>query len=179
MLKLAKLAGLAVEYGGMPLFPCFKRVRRLWGNIRGKRVEVFIARPSRIATNMVAQIKLNWHNEVHFSAMRKKLGLALMRVLGRPIVASGDIILDRKITFQSKDMNFAKRIFAYEEIRDKFDALWTDKLSGGVLLIGQSSIFYREPASILTRRKRARFAIAIDLLCDLFDILYFYRYKIS
>ncbi|MDR0715341.1 MAG: hypothetical protein LBF25_00950 [Puniceicoccales bacterium] len=179
MLKLAKLTGLTAECKRMFLFPFFRRVRRLSGNIRGKHVKIFITRSVQISTNMVAQIKLNWENETHFSAMRRGLGVALMRALGRPIVKSEDVILDRKITFQAEDIAFVRKVFTYEEIRDKFDALWSRKFTNGVLIVGQSSIFYHEPASILTRKKRERFVVAIDLLCDLYDILYFYKRKIS
>jgi hypothetical protein len=179
MLKLAKLMELTAECKRMLLFPFFKRVRRLSGNVRGKHVEIFITRSVQISTNMVAQIKLNWENETHFSAMRKGLGFALMKALGRPIMKSEDVILDRKITFQAEDIAFARKVFAYEEIRDKFDALWSGKFTNGVLIVGQSSIFYHEPANILTRKKRERFVVAIDLLCDLYDILYFYKREIS
>ncbi|MDR2721235.1 MAG: hypothetical protein LBB15_03020 [Puniceicoccales bacterium] len=179
MLKLAKLTGLTVEYGRSPLFPCFKKISQLSGNIRGKNVEIFTTNSARIPGNMVVQIKLEHGNGIHFSANRKKFGAALARALGQPMVKSGDIILDRKITFQAHDLDFARKIFEYEEIRDKLDLLLSNKFSMGILAIGQYSIFYHEPMGIMTKGKRRRFSIAVDLLCDLFDVLYFFRHKTS
>ncbi|MDR3274191.1 MAG: hypothetical protein LBS87_02560 [Puniceicoccales bacterium] len=179
MLKLAKLAGLTAEYKRALLFPFFKRILRLEGSVRGKHVEIFVTRSTRIPTNMVAQIKLKEDSDLYFSAMRKRFGVALMKALGRPIVKSGDVILDRKIIFLADDINFAGKVFEYDETKNKFDALWSSKFSRGILVIGRSSIFYHEPAGILTQKKRERFIVAIDLLCDLYDILYFYRHKIS
>jgi hypothetical protein len=46
-----------------------------------------------------------------------------MKALGWPLVASGDIILDRRITVKSYDMDFVRIIHAYKEIRDRFAAL--------------------------------------------------------
>jgi hypothetical protein len=177
VLKLAKLTGLEVEYERLFPLPFSRKVPRLSGNICGKNVEIFTVKPGRISGNMVAQIKLERGDGVYFSAKRRRLGVALMKALGRPIVKAGDIILDRKIVFQAGDIDFARKIFEYEEIRDKFDALLSNRFSGGTLAIGQFGIFYHEPAGIITKGKRERFAIATDLLCDLFDVLHFFRHK--
>jgi hypothetical protein len=175
MLKLAELTGLVPQWGRLPWFPFLKRVRALSGTVRGKSVEVFTTRSARMPTNLVARVKLPWENDSCISATRKRFGASLLRIIGRRIVASGDIILDRKITFQANDSDFAGKIFAYEEVREKFDTLFSHRLGTGTLAIGESSIFYRESSGILTRKKCQRFAIAIDLLCDLFDILDLYR----
>ncbi|MDR2436045.1 MAG: hypothetical protein LBD33_01895 [Puniceicoccales bacterium] len=177
MRKLAKLTGLAVEYRRLLMFPCFKRISRLRGNIRNKNVEIFTINSAQLPGNMVAQIKLEQGDGIYFSAKRRRLGVALAQALGRPIVKSGDMILDRKIVFQARDPDFAGKLFEYEEIRDKFDALLSNKFSRGILTIGQCSIFYHEPAGIMTKGRRKRFATAVDLLCDLFDVLYFFRHK--
>jgi hypothetical protein len=177
MLKLAKLTGLAAEYRRLFLFPCFKRISRLSGNIRNKNMEIFTMSSARIPGNMVAQIKLEQGNGIYFSARRRRLGVALAQALGRPIVKSGDVILDRKIIFQARDPDFAGKIFEYEEIRDKFDALLSSRFSSGILTVCQCSIFYHEPMGIMTKGKRKRFAIAVDLLCDLFDVLHFFKHK--
>jgi hypothetical protein len=179
MLKLAKSVGLVAEYVRPLWFPFCRTVAFLSGNVRGKSVKIFTIRSVKMPTNLVAQVKLQWRNEAYFSATRRSFGVSLIKILGRPVMNSGDIILDRKIVFQANDSDFARKIFEYEEIREKFDALFSHKFSRGALVIGESSIFYREPSGILSKKKRQRFAIAVDLLCDLFDVLYFHRYQIS
>jgi hypothetical protein len=178
MLKLAKLTGLSPKQSRLLWFPCFKKVDFMSGSVRGKDVDVFVTRSVRLPANLVARISLNWKNDSCFLAMKKRIGVSLLKILGRPVVNSGDGILDRKVVFQSNDIDFAKMIFEYEEIREKFDALFSDKFGTGTLAVGESSIFYRESSGILFQKKRRRFAVAIDLLCDLFDILYFYRRNI-
>lgn len=173
MQKLAKLMGLMVKKQSSSFFPFFKKISYLSGNIRNKEINVFYNRSSKFPTRIVAQINLKKINPIKFSASRKRLGYNLLKALGHCIILSQNLILDRKILFQSNDQFFAKEVFKYEEICDKFDTLFSYKLNNGIISIGESSIFYYEMAGFLTKKRRERFVIAIDLLCDLFDVLYF------
>ncbi len=176
MKQFARLLNLKLE--GKKCFTLLSNEGRkgfLRGNIIGKNFDIFFTTSSKCQKRLVAQVILKTPNNVHFIATKKRLGYSLLKVLGKKIILSHDPILDRKIAFQSNDFKFAEYVFQYEEICEKFDALFSHKFTDGILELGTSSIFYYENIAFLNKNRRERFLIAINLICDLFDVLYFYN----
>lgn len=172
MQKLGKILNLSPRWS-CGLF--IKRVSQIDGNIRGKQVTIFSSRSIRSPKRIVVQICLKKRNDVSFCTTKKRLGYSFLRVLLRDIVKSGDPILDRKLIFRCNRPQFAQEVFKYEEICEKFDKLFSKKLNNGILTLGESSIFYYESIGFLTNSRREEFKTAVDLMCDLLDVLKFYN----
>ncbi len=179
MQKLANSLELEVNWQKIPMLPFAKKIYHLSGIIRNKNIEIFPTKFSRSQKRIVAQIPLTFINPVTFTASRKRLGYNFLKIIKHDIITAHDPILDRKIIFRSNHLSFAEMVLQYEEIQDKLDTLFSYKFNSGILTLGQASIFYYELIGFLTETRRKRFQIAIDLMCDLLDVLYFYNKRIQ
>lgn len=179
MRKLSEILDFKAEWRSVVLCPFIKKIAQITGNVRDKYITVFSTRGRCTQNRVVAQILLNKRNNISFYAARKRLGYSVLKVLASDVIVSHDPILDRKLIFRCNEPKFAEEVFQYEEICEKFDKIFSYKFNNGVLTLGKSSIFYYEMVGFLTKTRRERFGTAIDLMCDLLDVLYFYNKKIQ
>ncbi|MDE6432054.1 MAG: hypothetical protein K2L13_01515 [Opitutales bacterium] len=179
MRELGEILNLGIEYRRTLFLPFRKTISQISGNIRNKSVVIFSSHSRQSPNRIVAQIQLQAKNDISFYATKKRLGYSFLRVLSRDIVISHNPILDRKILFRCNNSDFADELFRYEEICEKFDNLFSDKFNTGIFTLGESSVFYYEKINFLTKRRRMRFKVAVDLMCDLLDVLYFYNKRVK
>jgi hypothetical protein len=151
----------------------------LSGKFRGKEISICATRfpklknfPLRLAVQIHRMSDYVWSEEsINIIARARPFLLSLHKIFDRSIVATGNALLDSRITFSTNDIGTLHAILSYEEICDQFCHVWPSKRSNGELIVSDGMLTYHEPFRLITQKTRKRIIYATNLLCDISDVL--------